>query len=220
MEEIYNIPQFLSQIYLSNSGYFFITLVIQNGTISSIFYFLRLDELFQNSLSPFVTYYKRYFVNNGKQWNRKEMDVFQFGYFYAQLLTFYSICLIFSSTVPILSVATLYFFVIRHLTDFISFLTVHRSEMDSNGNLINNILNFSWIPPLFYHLCMTSFFLVQRRYTAGIITLVVMFLSLLYFIIYFKTTYIFDIYSDHEKLKEYDHAEIELENVEITKWRY
>jgi hypothetical protein len=218
-DKIFNIPELLSKIYLSNSGFFFVTLVIQNGTLSSIFYFLRLDEIFLNSLSPFVAFYKRYFINTGKAWHRNEGDAFQYGYFYAQFLTFYTISLVFSTTVPFICPATFYFFIMRFMTDSVSLLTVHREEIDSSGNLINNILKFSSLPVYFYHACMISFFLVQTKYTAAIITVAVLVVSLFYGF-FSNSKYIFDIYSLHEKLKVYEHTEESIPNSEINKWRY
>lgn len=185
-----------------------------------MFYFLRLDEIFMNSCSPFVAFYRRHFINTGKQWHRKEGDVFQFGYFYAQFLTFYAITLIFSSTVPFISFATLYFFLIRHVTDFVSLLTVHRNEIDSSGNLINNILKFSCVPVIFYQVSMISFFLIKSHYTATIIAVCVLVISVIYSIWIFKTKYIFDIYSLHEKLKVYEHHDTEVPLEEINIWRY
>lgn len=194
------------------------TLVIQNATISCVFYLLRLDEIFMNSFSPFVAFYKRHFINAGKQWHKREGDCFQFGYFYAQFLTFYTISLVFSSTVPFISASTFYFFAFRHLIDGISFLTIHRNEIDSSGTLINSVLNFSCIPVLFYHFCMTSFFLIKEKYTASIITLSILIISIIY-ICYYNSKYIFDIYSLHEKLKVYEPTNEKIPYEEINKWR-
>ena len=217
-EKIYNIPELLSKIYLSNSGYFFVTLIIQNGTISSIFYLLRLDEIFTNSFSPFFTFYKRYFINSSKQWHRNESDIFQFGYYYAQFLTFYTTALVFSTTVPSICPATLYLFTFRHFVDSYSLLTVHRSEIDSSGNLINSILNFSFISLILYHFCMMSFFLVKGKYTAAVITSVILIVSVVYTCL-FNSKYIFDTYSLHEKLDMYEHQEEKISFTEINKWR-
>jgi hypothetical protein len=136
VDKNYNISEVLGSIYLSNSGYFFINVIIQNGTLSAIFFLLRIDDLVNNQFSPFFAYYKRYFQNFGKLWHRREKDIFQFGFFYAQMITIYSIVMIFSSTVPLVSFAGLFFFVCRYPVDFISLLTVHRLEMDSNGEQV------------------------------------------------------------------------------------
>jgi hypothetical protein len=194
-------------------------LLIQNGTISSVFNLLRLSEVFSNTLSPFVAFYKRYFTNVGNYWHRKEGDTFEYGYFYAQLMTFYSIALLFSSTVPFICIAALYLFSMRHITDFVSILSVHGNEIDSSGNLINSILKYNIFPVMLYHLSMTSYFFIKEKYTACIATLVVMILSIIYYICIFNTKYIVDIYSLHEKLKVYEYQDQDVVHTELNKWR-
>lgn len=193
-------------------------LVIQTGTITSIFYLLRLDEVFLNSCSPFIAYYKRYFTNNGKSWHRSELDVFQFGYFYAHMLTIYTISLVFSTTIPFISAAALYFFSVRHISDGISLLSVHRQEIDSSGNIINKILNYSWIPVAIYQSGMISLFLVNRQYSPAIVTSILLVISMVYSY-FFQSKYIFDIYALHEKLKVYEHTEEKISGREINLWR-
>lgn len=127
----------ISNIYLADNGFFFVNLILQSGVFSFIFYLLRLDEFLINSFSTFITYYQRHFINNGKQWHRKESDTFQYGYFYAQMLTILSISVVFSSTVPFVMVASIFFFILRHTCDYLSILMVHRQEIDSNGKLVS-----------------------------------------------------------------------------------
>jgi hypothetical protein len=195
-----------------------VALIIQNATISPIFYLLRLDEIFNNSLSPFTAFYKRHFINIGKQWHRKEEDVFQYGYFYAQILTFYCICLVFSSTVPCILLACLYFFFLKTLSDFYSLLCVHRMEIESSGYLINKILNFANFPVLFYQLSMLSFFFINQRWNDVILILCLFICSLIYVLTNIHT-YIFDIYSLHNSLKAYDNNTNGISLNEINKWR-
>lgn len=240
--QINNIPELLSKLLITNSGkkflmkkfyyhymfiiniklkgYFFVTLIIQNGTISPMFYVLRLHEIFNNSLSPFIVFYKRHFANSGKQWHRKEGYIFQFGYFYAQMLTFYTICIVFSSTVPFILLAGLYFFYLRHLSDFYSLLCIHRMEIDSSGYLINQILNISNVPVLFYQIIILSLFLIKQRYNDALIILGIFIISLI-FAIYTSAKYILDIYALHDALKVYDQINPgeEISGNELNKWR-
>jgi hypothetical protein len=217
-EKIYDIPLLLSKIYLSNTGYFFVTMLIQNGTISSLFYLLRLDEIFINNFSPFFTFYKRYFINSNKQWHRQETDAFQFGYYYAQFLTFYTIFLVFSTTVFMVSPAVIYFLIFRHVVDFISLLNVHRHETDSSGELVNSILNFSCLPVILFQLSMMSYFLVKINYPAVGVTFVIFIISTIY-IYKFNSQYIFDVYALHENLKVYEHEGDRIDFQEVNKWR-
>lgn len=183
-----------------------------------MFYILRLDEIFNNSLSPFIAYYKRHFANIGKQWHRQEGDIFQFGYFYAQMLTFYTICLVFSSTVPFIVIASLYFFFLRHISDFYSLLCIHRMEIESSGYLINKIINFSNIPVLFYQISILSFFIIKQKYNDAIIIFVIFVVSVIYAFCS-SENYILDIYALHDSLKVYDNIDTGISQNELNKWR-
>jgi hypothetical protein len=127
----------ISNIYRVSNSFFYVNIILQMATFSFIFYLLRIDELVINSFSTFIVYYKRHFVNNGKQWHRKEIDVFQYGYFYAQMITILSITFVFASTVPFVSFVALFYFVLRHISDYFSLLMVHREEIDSNGEMVS-----------------------------------------------------------------------------------
>lgn len=214
----YNIVELLSQIYLSDSGYFFITLIIQNGTISSIYYLLRFDELMFNAFSPEISFYRRHFINLGHAWHRNEGDCFLFGYFYSQLMVFYTICLVFATTMPIISLAGLYLFTFRHCSDFISFLMVHHKEIDSNGKLINQILNKAYVPVLLYHLFMISVFVSKGKYKTAIGVCLIFILSVIY-MIKFHSDYLLDVYSLHEQLAQYEEGKGQVDTNTLNEWR-
>ena len=48
----------LSDLYYSDSGFFFITLIIQQGFLSCSFYILRVPDLLNNWFSPWLADYK------------------------------------------------------------------------------------------------------------------------------------------------------------------
>ena len=167
-----NILHLLSQFSsVFDNSYFFIALIIQNGTVSFVYYFLRLDELMFNAFSTQVSFYKRHFINTGHAWHRNEEDCFYFGYFGAQYLVFYAICIVFANFNPILPLAGIYLFMIRHFGDFTSLLTVHLNEIDSNGKFINKLVNYAIVPILLFQtfmildcinnkLCYSSYFTI------------------------------------------------------------
>lgn len=97
---------------------------------------MRMGETMSNKFSTFMANHKRLFMNSGKHWIREEKDIFQFGFFYAQMMVMYSIVMVFSSMVPFISVAGVYFFCSRNLIDFNSLLTVHKIEIDSSGEMV------------------------------------------------------------------------------------
>jgi hypothetical protein len=95
-----------------------------------------MGEIISNKFSTFITYHKRFFMNSGKHWIREEKDIFQYGFFYAQMMVIYAIVLVFSSMIPLISIAGVYFFLAKHFVDFLNILTVHKVEMDSSGQLV------------------------------------------------------------------------------------
>jgi hypothetical protein len=55
----YNPKEILSDIYYSDSEFFFVALIIQQACLSASFYVLRLNDLFGSYLSPWLADYKR-----------------------------------------------------------------------------------------------------------------------------------------------------------------
>ena len=133
----YSIADVLSRIYLADYGYFYVVIIIQSGTLSGIFYLTRLGELIGNRMSSFFAFYKRYFLNLGNPWQRRDRDIFQYGFFFANMLSIYTIIVVFSSTVPFICFGGLYYFIIKHIVDMICLLTINREEMDSSGEQVN-----------------------------------------------------------------------------------
>jgi hypothetical protein len=144
LESLYNLmtdkntsfTELFSKIYLADYGYFYVILIIQSGTLSGMFYLTRLGELLTNRFSSFFAFYKRYFLNIGNPWQRRDRDIFQYGFFYANMISIYTIVVIFSSTVPFICLAGLYYFIVKHIIDMICLLTINREEMDSSGEQV------------------------------------------------------------------------------------
>jgi hypothetical protein len=66
--------------------------------------------------------------------------VFLYGYLYAQHLVVLAIVLIFSITVPLVTVCGVLFFCCRHGIDSYTLLTVNRKELDSESKMFRKIL--------------------------------------------------------------------------------
>ena len=66
--------------------------------------------------------------------------VFQYGFYYAQHLVLFTIVLVFSTTVPMISIAGFMFFGMRHIVDSYNLLTVNRKEIDSSCKVFQKIL--------------------------------------------------------------------------------
>jgi len=92
--------EYIREFTMINSSSFFVNLIIQYGVFTAIFYFLRLGELMLNYLSPWLVDYRRKYMNDSQQWRRKPEYIFQYGYFYSQMMTIFTISILFSSTAP------------------------------------------------------------------------------------------------------------------------
>ena len=200
-----NILHLLSQISsVFDNSYFFIALIIQNGTVSFVYYFLRLDELMFNAFSTQVSFYKRHFINTGHAWHRNEEDCFYFGYFCAQYMVFYTICIVFANFNPIIQLAGIYLFLIRHFGDFTSLLTVHLNEIDSNGKFINKLINYAIVPILLFHLFMIFDCINNEKIVEASIVGFIMLISIIYSYITYDSDYMMAIYSYKKQFDNYE----------------
>ena len=62
-EKNFNPKELLNDLYYSDSGFFFVTLIIQTACLSSAFYVLRGSDLLVNWGSPRIADYKRKIMN-------------------------------------------------------------------------------------------------------------------------------------------------------------
>ena len=211
-----NFLQLLSQISsVFDNSYFFIALIIQNGTVSFVYYFLRLDELMFNAFSTQVSFYKRHFINTGHSWHRNEEDCFYFGYFCAQYMVFYSICLVFSNFNPILPLSGIYLFLIRHFGDFTSLLTVHLKEIDSNGKFINKLINYAIVPILLFHIFMIFDCVNNDKFIEASLVGLIMLVSIIYSYVTYDSDYMMAIYSYNKQFDNYQNDN-NINNISIS----
>ena len=70
--EHYRFKEILSDFYIADSGFFFVSLLVQQACLSSTFYLLRGGELITSYFSPWLADYKRKYLNDQKPWRRKE----------------------------------------------------------------------------------------------------------------------------------------------------
>ena len=56
-------------------------------------------------------------------------------------MTVLAICVFFSATIPLVSIATAFFCMLRHVVDCLNLLNVNRKEIDSSGALIEAATN-------------------------------------------------------------------------------
>ena len=66
--------------------------------------------------------------------------------------------LVFSTTVPAISVSGLFYFFFRLIGDGFELISGHRKEMDSNGKFINRVVWFCCLSGLFFEVLMIIYY--------------------------------------------------------------
>ena len=66
------------------------------------------------------------------------------------MLAVFSICIFFSATVPLITLACAFYAFIRHIVDALNMITVYRKEIDSQCQLIEVVTNTGLIVTLSY----------------------------------------------------------------------
>ena len=74
------------------------------------------------------------------------------------MITIISICVFFSATIPLVTLATLLYLYLKHVIDALNILNVNRMEIDSQGSLIESATNSAFIMIVAYQICMMAFF--------------------------------------------------------------
>lgn len=132
---------------------------------------------------------KRFYFNDSAPWRRKEDFCFQYGFFYAQMMAVFSIALIFSSTVPIVTLAAFLFLGLRHVVDCLQLLTYFRREIDSSGKLISTVTNTVLLLVIMYQMCMMGFFIIKKRPTEAMATCLILVISIIFTVISYEEVY-------------------------------
>lgn len=179
----YNPKEILSDIYYSDTGFFFVALIIQQGCLSASFYVTRLNDLMGAYFSPFLADYKRKYMSDSMPWRRPAYLTFQYGYFYAQIMTIFAIILIYSSTVPIITLMGALYLFIKHGVDSFNILTMHRKEMESKSEMLRYILITGQIILILYQSAVLVFFSINDMNLQAFIVTVTL-LCTIVFVIY------------------------------------
>ena len=146
-----NWQEILIKFYSNKSLWsFFLMLLLEQGVLSFLCYVLRLKELFLSLGDVTFAHYKRTFLNEKAIWRRDVDDVFQYGYFSAQMIVCLSITLFFGYYYPIMVIAGIVYFLFRHIGDAYNILVVNKNEMNSHGKFIQSVLIYSNIPIILF----------------------------------------------------------------------
>jgi len=125
-----------------------------------------------------------------------------YGYHYAAMLTIFGICIFFSNTVPLVSLASAFYVGLKHLVDGLNLITVHRKEIDSQGQLIDATTNSALVFVVLYQLSMIAFFVISEKPLEALICSLIFVISILYLVTTYpsvNSTNLFE--SEEEKFK-------------------
>ena len=118
-------------------------------------------------------------------------------------MVFYSICIVFANSNPIVQLAGLYLFMIRHFGDFTSLLTVHLCEIDSNGKFINRLINYAYTPILIFQIFMIFDCINRGKLFETLIVGLITVLSLIYYLCIYDSDYMMAIYSYNKQFDNF-----------------
>ena len=150
---------------------------------TSGFYLLQMVDLAFSYFSPWLVDMKRKVYQDYEPWLRQEGNNFYYGYFYAQLLAIFSICVFFSVTIPLVAVSTACFLFLKHWVDCLNLLNVNRKEIDSQGALIDIATNTGLIIIVAYQCCMMAFFSIKELNGEAFICTLMFISSTLYIVL-------------------------------------
>ena len=105
------------------------------------------------------------------------------------MMTVLAISLMFSGTVPIVTVAGCFFFLLRHLVDCFQLLTYFRREIDSSGKLISTVTNNALLLVILYQMCMMAFFIIKNRPLEALTILLFLVFSTIFTVISYEEVY-------------------------------
>ena len=188
----FNVSQLLSEFYMGENGMFFVSLILQTAVYTSTYYLTQTSDLMFSYFSPWLVYMKRQVYRDHEPWLRKEQNNFYYGYFYAQTLTVLAICIFFSATIPLVTIATAFFCLLRHVVDCLNLLHVHRKEIDSQGALIEAATNTGFFIVMSYQVCMMAFFSIKDLKAEAACCTFIFIISIFYIILNYKYVNVMD----------------------------
>ena len=158
--------EYIRQFTMINTSSFFVNLMIQYGVFTGLLYFLRLGDLFSNHFSPTLADTRRKAINNGQVWRRPPDWVFQYGFFSCQMVTIFTIGMLFSFISPIVTFGCIVFYLIRNMVDSFLLLTVHKKECESKLFLYHKVLIWCLWSIMFYQIFIFCLFLFEFSYNS------------------------------------------------------
>lgn len=176
-EQSSRVDVLLETFYLKNTGSLFVILLIQSGTFSFTANILAVADLVLNYFNRKMMIIWREHRLTQENWLKDETENFAYGVNYATIVIFLIIVLVYSTTVPAICIAGLFFSFFKLFADSWEIFTGHRKEMESNGQIITKVLWFCSLGGLFFELLMVVYYSVAKLVYNVIIMLFVMVFS-------------------------------------------
>lgn len=143
--------------------------------------------------------------NDSAPWRRPETWSFCYGYFNAQIMTIFTICIYYAPTVPIVSVAGAIFVYLRHLVDAYNLLTYYRKEIESSGIIVDKVTNTALVIIVFYQMSMIAYFTLHNRRPETLTCAMIFILSIFYISCTYESVYdLAKIEENMETIGEFD----------------
>jgi hypothetical protein len=105
------------------------------------------------------------------------------------MMTCFAITLVFSSTVPLVTLAGCLFLGLRHIVDCYQLLTYYRKEIDSSGRLISHVTNSALLLVILYQMAMMAFFIIKRRANEALVVTMILVVSIMFTVISYEDVY-------------------------------
>ena len=147
-------------------GYFFCLIFFNQTAISFFMYLVKPRELFYNFASARL-YLEKLGVHTKTMYG-KNLN-FRFGEQYAMLITLFIISMIYASSIPVVHLFSLVFFVCRLYLDSYTLLAFHKEETISMGKLSNKVLLGAGIAVAVQVFLVANSLLIELRYINAII---------------------------------------------------
>ena len=157
----------------------FVLLVLQFAVFGGWFYLLRIGLITFFKFSPSLTDYMYRQFSDKQPWRRRPEHAFQYGYFYSQIVTVFTITVLFSSIAPLVVMMWIFFFGFRHFIDAHWLLSVHKTEIHSGIQLFQKVLSALLFSLTYYHICLIIYLYLKRLKIQLCIVLSMLILTLL-----------------------------------------
>jgi len=102
------------------------------------------------------------------------------------MLAVFAICIFFSATVPLITLACAFYALVRHIVDAMNIITVYRKEIDSQCQLIEVVTNTGLIVTLSYQVCMAGFLAFKERDSECLTCICILVCSILFIVISYE----------------------------------